>query len=159
MAAINSDPAVMEYFPSVQTEEQTIEFIERMQFHYEQKGYCYFAVERLDTKKLVGFTGLMEKTFESDFTPCIDIGWRLGQNHWGQGFATEGAKRCLEFAFEVAGLDEVVAICPEINLPSEAVMKKTGMQKIKTFEHPLLKDDERLKTCLLYKINTNIAEV
>ena len=151
MAAINSDPAVMEYFPSIPTEEQTMEFIKRMQAHYEEKGFCYFAVERLDTKELAGFIGLMEKTFESDFTPCVDIGWRLGQKHWGQGFATEGAKRCLEYAFEVAGLEEVVAICPQINLPSEAVMKKTGMQKIKTFEHPLLKDDERLRPCLLYK--------
>lgn len=153
MAAINTDPEVMKYFPAIQTEAQTAEFVERMQKHYEVLRFCYFAVERLDTKELIGFIGLLEKTFESDFTPCIDLGWRLGKKHWGQGFATEGAKRCLEFAFGVAGLNEVFAICPEINLPSESVMKKIGMRKIKSFQHPLLENDERLRTCLLYSIN------
>lgn len=157
MAAINADPEVMKYFPAIQTEEQTAEFVERMQKHYGVLRFCYFAVDRLDTKELIGFIGLLEKTFESDFTPCIDLGWRLGQKHWGQGFATEGAKKCIEFAFSVAGLEEVFAICPQVNLPSEAVMKKIGMRKIKSFQHPLLKDDERLNPCLLYSIKAGDA--
>lgn len=157
LAAINADPAVMEFFPSTQSLQQTENFINRMIKQYEEKHFCYFAVERLDTKEFIGFTGLMEPTYEADFTPCVDIGWRLAQKHWGNGFATEAAKRCLEYAFAVLELDYVVATCPQVNTPSEAVMKKIGMQKIRSFQHPLLTDNERLRECLLYRINARDA--
>src|SRR5215217_2088036 len=94
MAAINADPEVMRYFPAIQTTSQTQDFIQKMQLQFQERGYCYFAVELLKTNTLIGFTGLSDKTFESDFTPCIDIGWRLGTAHWNKGYATEGAARC-----------------------------------------------------------------
>ncbi|MEQ6118664.1 GNAT family N-acetyltransferase [Reichenbachiella sp. MALMAid0571] len=45
MAEINSDPKVMEYFPGIPDFEQTVEFIERMQKQFLEKGFCYFAVD------------------------------------------------------------------------------------------------------------------
>lgn len=154
MSKMNADPEVMKYFPATQTTEETTAFIQRMRDLYSEKGFCYFAVDRLDTGEFIGFIGLMGKTFEADFTPCTDIGWRLSRKHWGIGFATEGAKRCLDFALGTLGLNKVVSMCPIINTPSEAVMKKIGMQKVKTFEHPLLENDERLRTCLLYSVDS-----
>src|ERR1700761_6816125 len=77
MSLINADPKVMEFFPETRTREQTVEFIERMQKQFAEKGFCYFAVDRLDNNDLIGFIGISEQTFEADFTPCIDIGWGL----------------------------------------------------------------------------------
>lgn len=155
MIRINSDPVVMKFFPEISSEANTIQFIRRMQQHFNNNGFCYFAVDKLEGNNFIGFIGLSEQTYEAEFTPCIDIGWRLAKEEWNRGYATEGAKRCLQFAFEEMKLQEVVAVCPEANKTSEAVMKKIGMQKIAVFDHPLLKDHDHLKSCLLYKIHKN----
>lgn len=150
MAAINRDPAVMEYFPATQSWKETEKFISRMQDQLTLKGFCYYAVDRLDTGKLIGFTGLSEKDFESDFTPCIDIGWRFETNAWNKGFATEAAKRCLQHGFQELSIERIVSIAPQANVKSIAVMEKAGMKFERTFEHPLLKNDDRLRDCVLY---------
>ena len=110
MATINADPAVMEFFPSVKTYQQTKEFIERMQEHMRLRGFCYFAVDTLDDNRLIGFIGMAEQTFESNFTPFIDIGWRLARETWGKGYATEGANRCIEYAREI-GIKKRACLC------------------------------------------------
>jgi len=149
---INSDPKVMEFFPSTQTLEQTKNFIKRMQLQYESKGFCYFAVDTIIDNNFIGFIGISEQNFKSDFTPCIDIGWRLSQAHWGKGYATEGAKRCLDFAFNDLQLDTIKSVCPKINNASERVMNKLGMTKEYVFNHPLLKEHKTLEECVLYEI-------
>lgn len=155
MAAINADPEVMEFFPSTQTLEKTEKFVTRMQNEFEESGYCYFAVDLLSTNEFIGFIGISYQTFKSIFTPCIDIGWRLSQGHWGKGLATEGAKRCLEFAFVDLELDSIKSIAPVINVKSEQVMKKIGMEKIQSFKHPLLEENTRLEDCNLYEIKAS----
>src|SRR3546814_7232971 len=90
MRASNADAAVMEYFPSPQDQAETLAFIKRMQLQFDEKGFCYYAVDSLVDGAFIGFIGLSEKTFIADFTPCVDIGWRLAKNAWNQGFATEG---------------------------------------------------------------------
>lgn len=150
MAAINSDSEVMQFFPNVQTEGKTQQFIERMQCQFEEKGFCYFAVDKLDGQEFIGFIGLSEQTFKADFTPCIDIGWRLAKRAWGCGYATEGALKSLDYAFNSLELDEVLSIASTVNLQSINVMEKIGMKKVEKFEHPVLKDDPRLKECVLY---------
>jgi len=155
MAAINADPEVMRYFPAIQTTSQTQDFIQKMQLQFQERGYCYFAVELLKTNTLIGFTGLSDKTFESDFTPCIDIGWRLGTAHWNKGYATEGAARCLQYGFESLKINTINAIAPKINVPSIAVMEKIRMKKVKEFQHPLLINDDWLQPCVLYEIRNS----
>ncbi|PZF73615.1 N-acetyltransferase [Taibaiella soli] len=154
MAAINADPEVMRFFPATQTEEQTQSFIDRARKQYEAKSFTYFAADRLDTGTFIGFIGLSEQTYDADFTPCIDIGWRLAKEHWHHGFATEGAKRCLEYAFQDLKLSQVVATAPAINLPSIHVITKIGMSLVKHFKHPMLKGDEQLEDCVLYAVNS-----
>ncbi len=150
MAAISADPHVMRYFPAVATREQTASFIARMQSMYEERGYCYFALETLDDGKFIGFTGLMWQEYETTFTPCTDIGWRLAASAWGRGYATEAAVRCLQYGFEEAKLEKIVATAPRINLPSIHVMQKAGMQYLQDFTHPRLKGNLRLERCVLY---------
>lgn len=152
MAEINSDSAVMEFFPCIQSKEHTIEFVDRMKKQLAEKGFCYFAVSKLENNEFIGFIGLSEKTFESDFTPCIDIGWRIKREEWNNGFATEGAKKCLDYAFTQLSVEKINAIAPKINLKSEQVMKKIGMRKVKNFNHPMMADNEKLQECVLYEI-------
>jgi len=153
MAAINADPRVMEYFPSLVNREDTVFFIDRMKLQLTQKGYCYFAVDDLSDNNFVGFIGLSEQTYEAPFTPCVDIGWRLRPDTWKQGLASEGAIRCLEYAFNELKLDKIYAIAPAVNIKSERIMQKIGMLKQYEFDHPFLADNTLLKKCNLYKIS------
>ena len=59
-----------------------------MQNQFAEKGFCYFAVDKLENSEFIGLICLSEQTFEADFTPCIDIGWRLASAEWNKGNAT-----------------------------------------------------------------------
>ena len=154
MHEINSDEKVMEYFPAIPTIEQTTEFVERMKKQFENKGFCYFAVDKVEDGEFIGFIGLSEQTYEADFTPCVDIGWRIKSSEWNKGFASEGAKKCLEYAMNELKLENVYSITPKVNTKSEHIMIKIGLKKQYEFEHSLLANNARLKTCVLYKTET-----
>ncbi len=143
---------VMEFFPSTLTEEKARSFVERMQQHFEENQFCYFAVERLDTQTFIGFIGLLTQKYESPFTPCVDMGWRLKKAAWGNGFATEGAKTCLQYAFKTWDFDKIYAMATHNNVNSIKVMKKIGMTQEGTFIHPRMDKDLDLQPCVAYSI-------
>ncbi len=151
MHEINSDEKVMEFFPKILTKKQTNEFIERMKTQFQDKGFCYFAVDKLEDNEFIGFIGLSEQTYEAEFTPCVDIGWRIKSSEWNKGYASEGAKKCLEYALSNLKIENIFSIAPKINTKSEHIMTKIGMKKQFEFEHSLLTNDDRLKICVLYK--------
>ena len=153
LSDINSNEEVMKFFPQIQSRQDTKMFIERMQIQFRNNGFCYFAVEVLEDHRFIGFIGLSKQTYPADFTPCIDIGWRLIPKEWNKGFATEGATRCLKYGFDKIGLDEIFSTAPIINKNSEKIMLKIGMKIVKTFDHPLLTRYPKLKKCNLFKIS------
>jgi RimJ/RimL family protein N-acetyltransferase len=150
MSMINADAAVMEHFAKTQSKDDTANFMTRMQAQYASKKFCYFAVEILATNEFIGFIGLSQQSFDVDFSPYTDIGWRLSRASWGKGYATEGARRCLDYAFDTLRLKEILSTAPKTNTPSIAVMEKIGMTKIKEFAHPMLSDHPKLENCVLY---------
>lgn len=151
MHEINCHKKVMEFFPGIPTKEQTTAFVKRMKKQFEEKGFCYFAIEKLEDNEFIGFIGLSEQNYEADFTPCVDIGWRIKFSEWNKGLASEGAKRCLDYALNTLKLKNVYSIAPKANAKSEHIMKKIGLKKQYEFEHSLLVNSDRLKTCVLYK--------
>ena len=151
--AMNTDPMVMRFFAGSPSLAQSEAWIDRMQKMFEERGYCYFAVNLLETHEFIGFIGLAWQDYPAHFTPCTDIGWRLIQKAWGQGFASEGAKRCLEYTQSNLKLTEIKSVAPLINKPSIRVMQKIGMELQGTFKHPKLKDHPHIEECALYQIN------
>ncbi len=149
---LNSNDEVMEHFPKTLTREETKAYIVRLQGHYKEYGHCYYATEIKETGEFIGFIGLAYQDFESDFTPNVDIGWRLKKPAWGKGYATEGATKCLDIAFNQLHLNTVISTCTLGNKGSEKVMLKIGMQKISEFKHPKLKEYPEMQPCLLYEI-------
>jgi len=149
---LNADEEVMRHFPSTLSREQTKDFIIRLQKHHKDHGYCYFAVELLATSEFIGFIGLAYQKYTSEFSPNTDIGWRLKRSAWGNGYATEGAKRVLEYAFDELELDFVFSTCTEQNTTSENVMKKIGMKYQKIMLHPNLKDYPAYERCKVYAL-------
>lgn len=158
MAAVSGHPEVMRYFPSIQDENHTKGFIGRQHLQFEERGYCFFAAELKTTGSVIGFIGLSYLDMDVDFAPCVEIGWRLHPDVWGQGLAPEGARECLRFAFEELGLTEVYSDTPVINKPSQAVMRKIGMTEYTTFKHPDLGNFPEIETCVTYRITADSFE-
>ena len=148
---MNGDPQVMEYFPSTLSSEESLQLYQRITAFMENRGFGLFAVELKRSHEFMGFIGLNEPTFTAAFTPCVEIGWRLARPFWGQGFATEGAKACLDFGFSTLHLQEIVSFTSKLNLKSIAVMERIGMQYAGEFEHPKLEPGHRLRTHVLYR--------
>lgn len=155
MAEICADKDVMEFFPSTLSKDQTLEFINTRQLKFAKNGFCYYAVEILETNELIGFIGLSRQEYDAGFeNPFVDIGWRLKKSSWFKGYATEGAKKCLEYGFRTLELKIIYAIAPSLNIKSTHIMDKIGMKKYSKFMHPSIDDDSNLKECIAYKITS-----
>ena len=144
----------MEFFPKTKTIKETQAFIDRVNKHFNQHGYSWFAVEILENKEFIGFIGLVQTPFEAPFTPCTEIGWRLKKAAWGKGYATEGAKRCLQYGFDTFEFPAIYSFTSTVNVRSERVMQKIGMVKDGEFDHPLLEKGNWLERHVLYKIDS-----
>lgn len=152
---MNSDPQVMKYFPDIMSKEQTFQFVSRITQHFEEHGYGLFAVQEKACGEFIGFIGFSHPRFESYFTPCVEIGWRLCAKYWGKGLATEGARACLEYGFTTLNFDKVYSFTAVPNIPSVNVMKKIGLKHIGEFNHPMLNEESWLSRHLLYCITVD----
>jgi RimJ/RimL family protein N-acetyltransferase len=152
-AAMNADPAVMEFFPAPLTTEQSNELAQRHHDLLESDQPALFAVERRSEGDFIGFIGLAVPRFEAAFTPCVEIGWRLAQHACGRGLATEGARAVLAHGFSHHALKEVVSFTAAVNLRSRAVMERIGMQRDPSddFDHPGLPEGHALSAHVLYR--------
>lgn len=152
---LNNNKKVMQFFPKTLTKSENEVFIIKMKQQFHDNNYCYFITELLVSKIPIGFIGLCKQTYKSDFNPAIDIGWRIHPDYWNKGYATEGANECLNYGFHNLKLKNIIAVAPEINIPSIHIMLKIGMTKIKRFKHPFLKNYPSLETCVLFIKNNN----
>ncbi len=151
-ARLNADPAVMEFFPKALSEEESNAMAARIKDRIEREGWGLWAVERKDTGEFIGFTGLSVPVADLPFMPCVEIGWRLAKEHWGNGFATEAARAVLRFAFDELKLAEVVSFTAATNLRSQAVMRRIGMSNTGAdFEHPNVPPGSSLRRHVLFK--------
>jgi RimJ/RimL family protein N-acetyltransferase len=153
-AALNADPEVMRHFPAALTREESDAFGMRARALIAGRGWGLWAVEHVESAAFIGFVGLAEPRFEAHFTPAVEVGWRLGREHWGSGYATEGARAAIAFAFDELRLDEVVSFTTVGNARSRRVMERLGMthDPADDFDHPLLADDDLLRPHVLYRL-------
>ncbi|HYJ22151.1 MAG TPA: GNAT family N-acetyltransferase [Solirubrobacterales bacterium] len=152
-AALNADPEVMRYFPTLLTPEQSDRLVERIEAEFERRGHGLWALEARAGGEFLGFTGLAVVPFEADFTPAIEVGWRLARPAWGHGYASEAARAALGFGFDRLDLEEVVSFAVPGNARSRAVMERIGMEHDPDgdFDHPGLPIGHPLARHVLYR--------
>jgi RimJ/RimL family protein N-acetyltransferase len=152
---INQDPQVIELLQGPLTMEQVNDFINSANKHQAKHGYALWAVELKQTGELLGFIGLKYTAWDAHFTPAVEIGWRLGSQHWGMGYATEGAKAALAYGFKRCGLKEIVSFTVTANVRSMRVMEKIGLKRDidGDFAHPKLPVEHHLSRHILYRLS------
>lgn len=152
-ARLNANVRVMEYMPHVLSREESDALADRIEGHFRQHGFGLCAVEDRSDGSFIGFIGLSVPTFHAPFTPCVEVGWRLAAEYWGQGLATEGARAIVRNGFETLGLEELVSFTVPTNTKSLRVMEKLGMAHDPSddFDHPRLPQGHPLRRHVLYR--------
>ena len=122
-------PAVMRWLGGVKpTAEMERLLRTRMMRWQEERGFTFWAVERTSDGELLGFCGL--KLSDDSGSPVegeLEVGWRLREDAWGQGYAKESATASLNYAFDRLGAERVVALTVAENGPSWGLMERLGM--------------------------------
>lgn len=152
-ARLNADPSVMEFLDGVISRQESDAVVDRIKAHFRQHGFGPFAMELRETEEFIGCIGPQVVAFESPFTPCVEIAWRLAFDQWGQGFATEAVRAVLHYCRETLGLREVVAFTVPANIRSRRVMEKSGFTHDPSgdFDHPNLPEGHPLRRHVLYR--------
>jgi RimJ/RimL family protein N-acetyltransferase len=152
-AALNADPRVMEFFPKTLSRVESDTMAELIREGIATRGFGLWALEIVDVSDFAGFTGLSVPRYETPFTPCVEIAWRLAFDHWGHGYASEAARAVLNYGHQQLGLREIVSFTAEINLRSRRVMERVGMRFCpeESFDHPLISPGDRLSKHVLYR--------
>jgi len=153
-AAMFDDPKVMEFLPAA-TRPEIEAFTLRIKGHFAEHGFGWWAVEVSGVAPFIGYVGLTIPRFEAPFMPAVEVGWRLASAHWGNGYATEGAKAALDFGFTQLGLKEIVSFTVPANVRSIHVMQRIGMLRDpnEDFDHPRLAAGDPLRRHVLYRIS------
>lgn len=152
-AALNADPAVMEFFAGVESRESSDASIEAWQSQLAARGWSNWALELRASGEFLGFTGLSVPRRVLPFSPCVEVGWRLARRHWGQGYATEAARAALEVGFARLALPEIVSFTAVGNRRSRAVMERIGLRDThRSFDYPAFPDGHPLRRHCLYRL-------
>lgn len=156
-AQLNADSRVREYFPALLSHQESDSSVKLMSDHIQRCEWGFWAASLIENGEFIGFIGLEEVYFKAPFnklTPAIEIGWRLAFNHWGKGYATEGALAALRYGYMTLNLEEIVSFTAVANQRSRHVMEKIGMQHNieDDFDHPKLSEGHALRRHVLYHL-------
>lgn len=126
-AALCADPVVMEWLHGPGTREEAATQLASFRDHWTEHRFGLWCATVPPDDVCLGFIGLAVPSFAPDLLPAVEVGWRLAHCAWGKGYATEGARACVEVAFGALALDHLVSITVVENRRSRNVMEKLGM--------------------------------
>ena len=149
---LGADARVMASLGGVMTSEGCERWLDKQLAHWQAHGFGRYVIEREGT--FVGLVGLTRADYDAGITPAIEIAWRLAFDHWGHGYATEGARAAIRQGFDELGLSAIVGVTTPGNLRSRRVMDRLGMvhSPSETFEHPHLPEGDPLRTHVVYRL-------
>lgn len=151
-AAMNADPEVMHYFPSLMERAASDAFADRIEGIFDDRGYGLWALETLDGGAFIGFAGLNPLPDGVPSAGGMEVGWRLMSSAWHQGFATEAAREAVRVAFDEIDLPELWSMTTVANTPSRRVMERLGMTYSSSFEHPRVPVGNPVRPHVMYHL-------
>jgi len=142
LALMNADPEVVRYVGGAPlTFEQSAEMSARLEAHWDTYGYGLWAIVVKETGATVGFVGLSHPLWWPEMLERVEVGWRLARPAWGHGYATEGARAAVRYAFDTLGAELVYAQTMAVNTRSRRVLERAGLSHARTlyleFDDPI----------------------
>jgi RimJ/RimL family protein N-acetyltransferase len=129
------DAEAVEYVGGTKTRTEIDTMVERLLRHWDWYGLGEFTVERRDDGEILGRVGLQlwdprdwtngkRARLEGDVE--TELGWKLGREHWGRGYASEAAAACRDWALGDLGLTRLISLIAFENAASVRVAEKIG---------------------------------
>lgn len=128
---VTNTPAVMRWLGGVASDATMTAAFERIRGFDRDFGHTFWAVERTSDGAMLGFCGLkrVNSPGGEHLHGAFEIGWRLREDAWGQGYASEAARTSLDLAFRQFGAPFVIALTVAGNIASQKVMQRLGMER------------------------------
>lgn len=131
LCKILKDEEVMYAYEGAFSDEEVRSWLDKQFVRYKEDGFGLFAVILKETGEMIGQCGLTLQDIPG--RQVLEIGYLFQKRYWHQGYATEAAKACKEYAFTVLKADEVFSIIRDSNIASQNVAKRNGMTQGGTF--------------------------
>jgi RimJ/RimL family protein N-acetyltransferase len=136
-AALNADPEVTRYLRGPMRRDESDELVAQIRGHWQEHGFGLYAVEAKEGGAFAGFVGLAIPSFLPEVLPAVEVGWRLAREHWGKGYATEGARASLAHGFGELGLRQIISLIDPRNAASVRVAERLEMTRDRDRIHPI----------------------
>lgn len=131
IAKILKDIEIMYAWEKSFSDDEVYDWIDKNISRYEKDGFSYFLAIRKEDKKVVGLMGpLVENIENKDY---IGVAYILNKKYWGNGYALEGIKECVNYAFDKLKAKEVIAQIRPENISSRKVAEKLNMKLVGEF--------------------------
>lgn len=129
---ILSDPESMKHYPKPFDLDKSKSWIVWNIENYAKYGFGLWAVILKENHQFIGDCGITMQNINGDLVP--EIGYHINKRHINKGYATEAARACMKYAFEVLKFDKVYSYMKYTNIPSQRVAEKNGMKLIAEIE-------------------------
>ena len=147
-------PAVMRWLGDVWPREKHEAAYGRVKSYERDHGHTFWIVERKSDGALLGFCGLKRVNSQGAPNPGdFEVGWRLREDAWGQGYAKEAATASLDLAFGRFGAPHVIALTVAGNVASQGLMKRLGMVRRPDLDFIDNRYGEELNPSIVYRID------
>jgi [ribosomal protein S5]-alanine N-acetyltransferase len=125
LAAVLGDPVTMQYYPAAFDRRGVEEWIERNRDRYQRDGHGMWAMLLKESSELIGDCGCILQELEDRNE--IEVGYHVRRDLWGNGYATEAAQACMQYAFTRLGVGRVISLIRPENVQSIRVAEKNGL--------------------------------
>jgi|SRR5690554_4674075 len=126
-----SDPESMVYYPHPFSEQEVENWIFWNIENYKQYQHGLWAVILKKDELFIGDCGITMQNIENETVP--EIGFHIIKEYCNKGYATEAARACIEYAFNILNYSRIFSYTTVKNIQSQKVAKKIGMQVYKKF--------------------------
>jgi len=125
LCKIMQDQDVMYAYEHTFDNVEVQEWLDRQITRYSDYGFGLWAVILKETDEMIGQCGLTIQ--DCNNRQVLEVGYLFQKAFWHNGYASEAAIACKEYAFEILNADEVFSIIRDTNIASQNVAKRNGM--------------------------------
>ena len=127
LAQMLKNPRVMYAYEHTFSQQDIQDWLDRQINRYNRYGFGLWAVVLKNTNEMIGQAGLTWQPYKN--AQVLEIGYLLKETFWHNGYATEAANVCKEYAFDVLNQSKVYSVIKADNIASFNVAQRIGMQK------------------------------
>ena len=127
LCRIMQDEQTMTAYEGAFSDAEVQAWLDRQLERYRTWGFGLWAVILKETDAMIGQCGLTMQPWKGQ--EVLEIGYLFERGYWHRGYATETARACKAYAFDVLNANEVCSIIRDTNTASQNVALRNGMQR------------------------------